>query len=134
MGLKIFFSFRSTIPADGLIRSIPTTLARFEAIQDGRASGFVSEATLFIECLSFEDKLSYLALPERTKRVPLQTRERLHDSKQSRKPERNFFTPRSSGQKFSSKASAGPATTSSARTNGVRDSPSFVARSAAWTN
>lgn len=33
------------------------------AIQDGRILGFVSEATLFIECLSFEDKLAYLADP-----------------------------------------------------------------------
>jgi hypothetical protein len=30
------------------------------AIQDGSISGFVSSATLFIECLSFEDKLTYL--------------------------------------------------------------------------
>lgn len=35
-----------------------------EAIPDGRILGFVSEATLFIECLSFEDKLSYLAVAD----------------------------------------------------------------------
>ncbi|MEA2987180.1 MAG: hypothetical protein QOD94_3434, partial [Alphaproteobacteria bacterium] len=33
-----------------------------DAIQDGRVLGFVSGATLFIECLSFEDKLAYLAV------------------------------------------------------------------------
>lgn len=33
------------------------------AIQDGTILGFVSEATLFIECLSFEEKLAYLAAP-----------------------------------------------------------------------
>ena len=32
------------------------------AISDGRIGGFVSEATLFVECLSFSDKLAYLAL------------------------------------------------------------------------
>ncbi|MQU91736.1 hypothetical protein [Sinorhizobium meliloti] len=32
------------------------------AISDKRISGFVSEATLFIECLGFPDKLSYLAV------------------------------------------------------------------------
>jgi hypothetical protein len=32
------------------------------AISDGRIAGFVSEATLFVECLSFPDKLTYLSV------------------------------------------------------------------------
>jgi hypothetical protein len=32
------------------------------AISDGRIAAFVSEATLFVECLSFPDKLAYLAV------------------------------------------------------------------------
>jgi hypothetical protein len=32
------------------------------AISDGRIAGFVSEATLFVECLSFPDKVAYLAI------------------------------------------------------------------------
>lgn len=32
------------------------------AISDRRISGFVSEATLFVECLSFRDKLTYLSV------------------------------------------------------------------------
>ncbi|WP_316179821.1 hypothetical protein [Bradyrhizobium sp. SZCCHNRI1009] len=40
------------------------------AIQDGRILGFVSEATLFIECLSFEDKLAYLAVAGTDKARP----------------------------------------------------------------
>jgi hypothetical protein len=32
------------------------------AIADGRMLGFVSEASLFVECLSFSDKLGYLAV------------------------------------------------------------------------
>jgi hypothetical protein len=33
-----------------------------DAIRGGKLLGFVSEATLFIECLSFENKLAYLAV------------------------------------------------------------------------
>jgi hypothetical protein len=40
------------------------------AIQDGTALGFVSEATLFVECLSFEDKLAYLAVAGTDKARP----------------------------------------------------------------
>lgn len=32
------------------------------AITDGRIAGFVSEGSLFVECLSFPDKLAYLAV------------------------------------------------------------------------
>jgi hypothetical protein len=41
-----------------------------QATQDGRVLGFVSEATLFIECLSFEDKLAYLAVAGKDKARP----------------------------------------------------------------
>src|SRR6266487_2143797 len=33
-----------------------------EAIKDGRLLAFVSEASVFVECLSFPDKLAYLAV------------------------------------------------------------------------
>lgn len=33
-----------------------------DAISDGRIEGFISEASLFVECLSFPDKLAYLAV------------------------------------------------------------------------
>jgi hypothetical protein len=42
-----------------------------EAIRNGKMLGFVSEATLFIECLSFEDKLAYLAVVGTTKPRPV---------------------------------------------------------------
>jgi hypothetical protein len=41
-----------------------------EAIKSGKVLGFVSEATLFIECLSFEDKLAYLAVAGTDKARP----------------------------------------------------------------
>jgi hypothetical protein len=41
-----------------------------EAIQNRKLLGFVSEATLFIECLSFEDKLAYLAVAGTAKPRP----------------------------------------------------------------
>src|ERR1700674_4049715 len=46
----------------------PTLVARDDAqkirtaISNGRIAGFVSEATLFVECLSFPDKLIYLSV------------------------------------------------------------------------
>ncbi|UGY28157.1 hypothetical protein HU675_0016130 [Bradyrhizobium septentrionale] len=40
------------------------------AIQDGRILGFISEASLFIEFLSFEDKLAYLAVAGTDKARP----------------------------------------------------------------
>lgn len=40
------------------------------AIQGGRVLGFVSEATLFIECLSFPDKLVYFAAAGADKALP----------------------------------------------------------------
>jgi hypothetical protein len=33
-----------------------------QAISDRRIAGFVSEASLFVECLSFPDKLTYLSV------------------------------------------------------------------------
>jgi hypothetical protein len=33
-----------------------------DAISDGRIEGVISEASLFVECLSFPDKLTYLAV------------------------------------------------------------------------
>ncbi len=41
-----------------------------QAIQDGRVLGFISEASLFIECLSFEAKLAYLAVAVTDKARP----------------------------------------------------------------
>lgn len=44
----------------------PGTAERLRrAINEGRICGFVSEASAFVECLSFEDKLAYLAVAGR---------------------------------------------------------------------
>jgi hypothetical protein len=45
------------------------------AIKDGRLLAFVSEASVFVECLSFSDKLAYLAVAERLIPDPRQIRE-----------------------------------------------------------